>query len=170
VIAYRTLCESSLVWDYPHLIATSARQQFGSLQRSIFPVYFKLNAIISSGLLLAWIRNHDTVIEQIAYPTIPDVSQTYTLAVVVISQALNALWIGPVTSEYVTRQRNISLCLICSIGSWQSDSSWKRKRARTLTMPRSVSSVSVVRALLTLFKGVGRYEEAECEVREVAWV
>lgn len=83
VIAYRTL----------------PRQQFGSLQRSIFPVYFKLNAIISSSLLLAWIRNHDTVIAQIAYPTIPDVSQTYALAVVVISQALNALWIGPVTSE-----------------------------------------------------------------------
>ena len=37
-------------------------------------------------------------------------------------------------------------------------------------MLRSVTSVTVVHAPLTLSKGVGRNEEAECEVREVAWV
>ena len=152
------------------LIPTSARQQFSTLQRSIFPVYFKLNAIISSSLLLAWTRNHSTVIEQIAYPAIPDVLQAYALAAVAISQVLNAIWIGPATSEYVTWQLNLSLCLICSTGFWQCDSSWKKKRARMLTMPRSVSSVTVVHVPLTLSKGVVGNEEAECEVREVAWV
>jgi len=86
VIAYRTL----------------PRQQFSILQRSIFPVYFKLNAIISSSLLLAWARSHSTVINQIAYPTIPDVSQAYVLAVVATSQGLNAIWIGPATSKLLT--------------------------------------------------------------------
>lgn len=152
------------------LIATSARQQFSALQRSLFPVYFKVNAIISSSLLLAWTLNHSTVIEQIAYPTIPDVSQAYTLAVAAISQTLNAIWIGPATSEYVTWQLNLSRCLICFTGFWPCDSSWKKKRARMLTMLRSVASVTVVHAPLTLSKGVGRNEEAECEVREVAWV
>ncbi|KAF8482144.1 hypothetical protein DFH94DRAFT_627906 [Russula ochroleuca] len=78
---------------------TLPRQQFGSLQQRLFPVYFKLNALISSGLLLVWVRNHDTVITQIAHPTNPDVSQAYALAVVAISQALNAVWIGPATSK-----------------------------------------------------------------------
>ncbi|KAI0001817.1 hypothetical protein BJV77DRAFT_938479 [Russula vinacea] len=78
---------------------TLPRQQFGTLQQRIFPVYFKLNAIISSGLLLAWVRNHNVVITQIAHPTNPDVSQAYALVVVALSQALNAIWIGPATSK-----------------------------------------------------------------------
>jgi hypothetical protein len=88
-------------------MATSARQQFGTLQQRIFPVYFKLDAIISSGLLLVWIRNHSTVVAHIANPTVPDVAQAYALVIVAISQALNALWIGPATSKYVTLQLNI---------------------------------------------------------------
>jgi Domain of unknown function (DUF4149) len=86
------------------LIAASARQQFGSLQQRIFPVYFKLNAIISSGLLFAWIRNHSTVMAQLAHPIIPDVSQAYALGVVAIAHALNIVWFGPATSKYVTWQ------------------------------------------------------------------
>jgi hypothetical protein len=102
-------------------MATSARQQFGTLQQRIFPMYFKLNAIISSGLLFAWIRNHSTVVAQIAHPTIPDVAQAYALVAVAISQALNALWIGPATSKYVTRQPNLSPRLTCPIGFWLCD-------------------------------------------------
>ena len=94
------------------VIVTSARQQFGSLQQRIFPVYFKLNALISSGLLLVWIRNHNTAIAQIAHPTNPDVFQAYALVTVAISQALNAIWIGPATSKYVTWQLNCRSALL----------------------------------------------------------
>jgi Domain of unknown function (DUF4149) len=86
------------------LIAASARQQFGTLQRHLFPVYFKFNAIVSSGLLLAWIRNHSTVIAEFTHPTVPDVSQAYALGTVVIAHALNIVWFGPATSKYVTWQ------------------------------------------------------------------
>jgi Domain of unknown function (DUF4149) len=86
------------------LIAASARQQFGSLQQRTFPIYFKLNAIVSSGLLFAWIRNHNTVIAQLAHPTVPDVTQAYALGAVAIAHALNIVWFGPATSKYVTWQ------------------------------------------------------------------
>ncbi|KAI0004128.1 hypothetical protein BJV74DRAFT_425387 [Russula compacta] len=75
------------------------RHQFGSLQQRTFPIYFNLNALISSGLLLAWIRNHSAVITHITDPTVPDVTQAYALAVVAVSQALNSFWLGPATSK-----------------------------------------------------------------------
>ena len=86
------------------LISASARQQFGSLQQRAFPVYFKLNAIVSSGLLVAWTRNHSTVIALLAHPTVPDVCQAYALGVVAIAHTLNIVWFGPVTSKYVMWQ------------------------------------------------------------------
>ena len=86
------------------LIAASARQQFGSLQQRTFPVYFKFNAITSSGLLFAWVRNHSTVIAQLAHPTVADVCQAYALGVVAIAHTLNIVWFGPATSKYVTWQ------------------------------------------------------------------
>ncbi len=99
------------------LTAASARKQFGPLQQRIFPVYFKLNAIISSGLLFGWIRNHSTVIAQLAHPTVPDVSQAYALGVVAIAHALNIVCFGPVTSKYVTWQLFLFLLLLTySIG------------------------------------------------------
>jgi len=81
---------------------TLPRQQFGSLQQRLFPVYFKLNAIVSSGLLFAWIRNHSTVVAQLAHPTVPDVSQAYALGVVAFAHTLNIVWFGPVTSKLLT--------------------------------------------------------------------
>jgi len=96
---------------------TLARQQFGVLQQYMFPIYFKLNTSIASGLLLAWIRNHSTVTTHLTYPTVPDVSQAYALFVVIALQALNLFWIGPATSKYVTWQVNLSHRLTCSIGS-----------------------------------------------------
>lgn len=84
------------------LIPALARQQFGALQQRIFPTYFKLNAIVSSGLLFAWIRNHSAVTTLLAHPTVPDVSQAYALGVVAIAHALNIVWFGPATSRYVT--------------------------------------------------------------------
>ncbi|KAI0281597.1 hypothetical protein BGY98DRAFT_190655 [Russula aff. rugulosa BPL654] len=86
VIAYKTL----------------PRQQFGALQQRLFPVYFNLNAIVSSGLLFAWIRNHSTVIAELAHPTVPDVSQAYALGVVAIAHALNIVCFGPATSKLLT--------------------------------------------------------------------
>jgi len=86
VIAYKTL----------------PRQQFGTLQHRTFPVYFKFNAVVSSGLLFAWIRNHSTVIAQLAHPMVPDVTQTYALGVVALSHTLNNVWFGPATSKLLT--------------------------------------------------------------------
>jgi hypothetical protein len=86
------------------LIAASARQQFGSLQHRTFPVYFKLNALTSSGLLFAWVRTHSIVIEHFARPTVPDVCQAYALGAVAIAHTLNIVWFGPATSKYVTWQ------------------------------------------------------------------
>jgi len=81
---------------------TLPRQQFASLQHHTFPVYFKFNAIVSSGLLFAWIRNHSTIIAQLAHPTVPDVCQAYTLGVVAIAHTLNIVWFGPATSKLLT--------------------------------------------------------------------
>jgi len=94
------------------------QRQFGSLQQRLLPVYFKLNTLISSGLLLAWIRNHSTVIPHLAYPTVPDVSQAYALFIVVASQALNLFGLVPPRAN-----------------SRQNDISWKKRRERMLRMP-----------------------------------
>ena len=42
--------------------------------REISNEYFKLNAIISSGLLFAWIHNYSTIITELVHPIVPDVS------------------------------------------------------------------------------------------------
>jgi Domain of unknown function (DUF4149) len=105
VIAYKALRESSFIYlRLLSLIAALARQHFGTLQHRIFPVYFKCNAIVSSGLLFAWIHNHSTVIAQFAQPNVPDVAQAYALGVVAITHTLNIVWFGPATSKYVTWQ------------------------------------------------------------------
>jgi len=83
------------------------RQHFGTLQHRTFPVYFKLNAVVSSGLLFAWIRNHSTVIAQFAHPTVPDVSQAYALGVVAIAHGLNVVWFGPATSKLLTARTKL---------------------------------------------------------------
>jgi len=75
------------------------RNQFSALQQRIFPIYFELNALVSSVLLLAWIYDHDLAIAHFAYPTVPDVAQAYALALVSVSQALNFFWFGPTTSK-----------------------------------------------------------------------
>ncbi|KAH9968759.1 hypothetical protein BC827DRAFT_1165418 [Russula dissimulans] len=75
------------------------REQFTPLQKRIFSMYFTLSTLISTGLLLAWIRNHDNVITHITQPTVPEVSQTYALVVVAVSHALNTVWLGPATSK-----------------------------------------------------------------------
>jgi len=99
------------------ITATAAQGQFGPLQQRLLPVYFKLNTLISSGLLLAWIRNHSTVTPHLAYPTVPDVSQAYALFIVVASQALNLFWFGPATSKYVTWELHPPHRLTCSLDS-----------------------------------------------------
>ncbi|KAI0308009.1 hypothetical protein B0F90DRAFT_1679373 [Multifurca ochricompacta] len=83
------------------------RHQFGTLQQRTFPIYFNLNIIISSGLLLAWIRNHSLVIAHARDPTAPDVVQAYALAVVTVSQALNSFWIGPSTKKVMMARHKL---------------------------------------------------------------
>lgn len=80
------------------------QRQFGPLQQRLLPVYFKLNTLISSGLLLAWIRNHSAVTAHLACPMVPDVSQAYALFIVVATQALNLFWFGPTTSKLLTER------------------------------------------------------------------
>jgi len=76
-----------------------AREHFTPLQQRIFPMYFTLSTLTSTGLLLAWIRNHGNVIAHIADPTVPEVSQAYALAIVAVSHTLNTVWFGPATSK-----------------------------------------------------------------------
>ena len=78
-----------------------ARQMFGTLQHSTFPVYFKLSITLASGLLGAWIYGHPKVVDQLAEPTIVDVAQVYTLGVVLVAQSANQFVVGPLTSKYV---------------------------------------------------------------------
>ena len=87
-----------------HITTTLARNQFSALQQRLFPIYFELNALVSSVLLLGWIYNHNLAIAHITHPTVPDVAQAYALALVSVSQALNFFWFGPATSKYVMWQ------------------------------------------------------------------
>jgi Domain of unknown function (DUF4149) len=97
----RHFVSPTLLEPFAPLTTALARPQFGALQLRTFPIYFQLNAFISSFLLLSWTYNHNSVIAHIAHPTVPDVAQAYALALVSLSQALNVFWLGPATSEYV---------------------------------------------------------------------
>ena len=133
-------------------------------------MYFTLSTLISTGLLLAWIRNHGNVITHIADPTVPEVSQTYALVVVAFSNVLNTVWFGPATSKYVTWQLDVSHCLTCSTGSRQRDLNWKNRRKKMPVMPTSAFFETVVLASLTVPTGVDGNEGAEGAIRQDARV
>jgi len=75
------------------------RHQFGALQHRVFPVYFLISILISSGLLAAWSLSHPDIIPNIFNPLVGDVLQAYTLAAVFLGQAANYLVIGPLTTK-----------------------------------------------------------------------
>lgn len=79
----------------------TARQMFGTLQHSTFPVYFKLSITLAGGLLGAWIYGHPKALDNLTEPTRADVAQVYTLAVVVLAQSANQFVVGPMTSKCV---------------------------------------------------------------------
>ena len=78
-----------------------ARQMFGTLQHSTFPVYFKLSILLAGGLLGAWIYGHPKALDNLTDPTRADVAQIYTLGSIVLAQSANQFVVGPLTSKYV---------------------------------------------------------------------
>ncbi|THH17402.1 hypothetical protein EW146_g3397 [Bondarzewia mesenterica] len=75
------------------------RHQFGALQHRTFPVYFNLAIAISAALLGVWTYSHPAVVNNLGRPHIADVAQAYTLATILVMQALNSFVIGPITSK-----------------------------------------------------------------------
>jgi len=78
---------------------TLPRQQFGTLQHRTFPVYFLISVLVSSGLLGFWTISHPDVVPNIWNPAVANVLQAYTLASVLIAQAINYFIIGPLTTK-----------------------------------------------------------------------
>jgi len=111
----------------------------------MFPIYFKLHTLISFGLLLGWVFNHNTVITHIVYPTVPDVSQAYAWLLAAVSQALNTFWFGPVTNKFLSLRFKLEKA--------------EGKDAHDADQPFSVATVHTS---LTVSKGVDRNEDTEC--------
>jgi len=103
-------CVSPRSFEHILLVAiTSAPRQFNILQQRMFPACFKLNTLISSGFLLAWIRSHNTVPAHFAYPTAPDVFRTYVLFVAVGLQTQSLVWIGPATDRVLAERLQLEI-------------------------------------------------------------
>ena len=79
----------------------TARHQFGALQHRTFPVYFNTTITVSAGLLAAWTYSHPAILDNVKRPYLADVAQAYTLATVLLTQAVNSFIIGPLTSKSV---------------------------------------------------------------------
>jgi len=75
------------------------RQQFGTLQGRVFPVYSASTVALSSVLLGLWTYSHPAVIAHVYNPIVADVTQAYTLAIVLLAATSNSLIIGPLTSH-----------------------------------------------------------------------
>jgi len=75
------------------------RQQFGTLQHRIFPVYFACSIGLSAILLGLWTYGHPDVVPNIAAPWLADVAQAYVVAGILIAQAGNQFIVGPMTSK-----------------------------------------------------------------------
>ena len=56
---------------------------------------------LSAALLGVWVFKHPDVLAHVWQPNVADVAQAYALAYVLLSQGLNYLVIGPMTSRYV---------------------------------------------------------------------
>ncbi|KAH9949862.1 hypothetical protein B0H21DRAFT_819790 [Amylocystis lapponica] len=89
------------------LAALTARQQFGTLQHRVFPVYFLASIILSATLLGLWTYSHPSLLEYVLNPTVADVAQFYALATPLISAASNSLVIGPLTSRTMFQRHKL---------------------------------------------------------------
>jgi len=83
------------------------RHQFGALQHKIFPIYFVLSMLLSSGLLGIWTMKHPDVLTHFARPNVADVAQAYALASVLLSQGFNYFVIGPLTSKTMFERQKL---------------------------------------------------------------
>ncbi|KAG8943426.1 hypothetical protein FRC04_002891 [Tulasnella sp. 424] len=86
---------------------TLPRQQFGNLQSRIFPVYFGVSTSITTALLASWVFNHPDVVPNFSRPGLADVAQAWTLVVVGSMQALNWLYLGPLTSSLMFKRHKL---------------------------------------------------------------
>ncbi|CCM01621.1 uncharacterized protein FIBRA_03682 [Fibroporia radiculosa] len=83
------------------------RHQFGALQHRIFPVYFVMSIIMSSGLLALWTRSHPAVLAHLSQPLVADVAQAYSLASVLLFQGANYFVVGPLTSKTMFQRQKL---------------------------------------------------------------
>ena len=64
-------------------------------------MYFNTTITVSAGLLAAWTYSHPAILDNVKRPYLADVAQAYTLATVLLTQAVNSFIIGPLTSKSV---------------------------------------------------------------------
>jgi len=83
------------------------RPMFGALQHRVFPVYFAVSIVLSSGMLGVWTWTHPDVITHILRPNVADVAQAYALATVFICQSANHFVIGPLVSKVMFQRHKL---------------------------------------------------------------
>jgi len=109
-IAYAWLFGMSIwVTFFGGVIAFKAlpRQQFGTLQHRVFPVYFVISIGLSSALLGIWTYSHPDVLQLALDPLAVDVFQAYTIASVLVFQGLNNFVVGPMTSKVMFQRHRL---------------------------------------------------------------
>jgi len=102
LLAYAWLFGMSLwITFFGGVIAYRAlpRPMFAALQHQVFPVYFVISSILSSGMLGLWTWSHPDIIVHILRPNVADVAQAYALGCVLLLQSLNYFVVGPMTSK-----------------------------------------------------------------------
>ncbi|TFK30397.1 hypothetical protein FA15DRAFT_662353 [Coprinopsis marcescibilis] len=83
------------------------RHQFGALQHKTFPVYFVQSIALSAGLIAIWVSKHPNVLSSLHQPRLAEVAVVYSLGVVLISQALNFIVVGPMTSKIMFKRQKL---------------------------------------------------------------
>lgn len=102
-----------------------------------------MSIVMSSGLLALWARAHPAVYDHVFQPAVADVAQAYALALVLISQAVNYLVIGPLTSKCVFAPRFCDRSLnMGSPGLCSSAINWRKRKERPTTILACVFSIS----------------------------
>jgi len=88
-------------------LKTLPKQQFGTLQHRVFPIYFIQSMLLSGALLTKWIYSHPDVLAYIMRPNVADVAQVYALATVLASQSFNYFIVGPMTSKIMLQRHKL---------------------------------------------------------------
>ncbi|KAB5592628.1 COP9 signalosome complex subunit 6 [Ceratobasidium theobromae] len=83
------------------------RQQFGLLQSRVFPVFFKSATAVTTTLLGIWAATHEEVRADIFNLNSSAVAQAWILALAVVSQTSNLIYLGPMTSEIMFERHKL---------------------------------------------------------------